>query len=421
MGRRIRPKTRPKPADQDASEKGGSKKRIKIRMGRATSDPFHAALLQAKAKAEKEAKVLIKAAGGKGYKSGVTKQKKLEKKKRDELNAALDRSEDREQMLKDRLTRVDICLSLLCEENEDHIVLLNSKGLRMGCFGPPQNESYKLLWDQGAATMSGTANENGSVEYETEEAETDITSSKRHRLHPGHKIAIQDMWDIWAAAGRNKKDVDPMQGMRGAWYWNERRYSSKSSAMNAWRRHMRSKRVEVEENTVVQTRVERDENGVDRSVAEVDSENAVFTAEDPDDDDFDESPLPFMAEHDFDEGDLRHGRNIRNRLNRFFRNHEEPSLSWWMRHRDTNIETIEQAQAVDGLRTSPFMRVLMSFTVPVEHWDDDNWEAFRQSYNHYLEVKTNRGARVAGEPTRRRRGRRATRGSTNRGYNRSNY
>ena len=177
MARRIRPKVREKPKPEKVGEAHTT--RIKIRRGRASSDPFEQALLKAKELAEKDGKKRAKDAGFKGFKSGVKKGKADAKAKLDNLNRAMDALELREQLSKDRLGHVERCISLWVNEadRDDRLLQLNAKGLRLGNVGPAQNERYKLLWDTDRASMSHT------VAVETTETEAEIVSSSRHRLH----------------------------------------------------------------------------------------------------------------------------------------------------------------------------------------------------------------------------------------------
>ena len=66
----------------------------------------------------------------------------------------------------------------------------------------------------------------------------------------------------------------------------------------------------------------------------------------------------FVA-HDFTPEELHNGRMLRNRLNGFFRNHEEQSTRWWTQHYTRNMDRIQAAQQMEGsyhknLKKMPF-------------------------------------------------------------------
>lgn len=395
MSRRIRPKIRPKPS----SVKAEGKNRIKIRRGR-DSDAMEQAI-------QKAAKELSKHASFKAFKSGVKSGKGSMQKKvgvlETELNNTRSRlasSESVGMVLSGRIRVLEKALSAMVD-NDDAFGTRVLTGLqaqhvlmRMRAEETVQaTNKWILVWDDSAVTRD-------------EDGVDRVTSTfTRHRLHPGRKIPIREMHPIWDALPLNEvPDVDPMQGMRNAWYYNRRRYSSHGAAMNAWRRHMHRR---MEGNTIPEgvpstyippahEQLDEDiplaeERGEDRNPA------------------FDDIYREINAEEDLDNEERERRRNnMRNRLNGLLRSHNVDRVSYWTREYSWNMNTIEDIARED---MNPHQRVYSHFAVPLEDWDDDNWAAFRQDISYYLETNRNgrprraRRARVS-ERSRQRRARR---------------
>jgi hypothetical protein len=282
---------------------------------------------------------------------------------------------------------------------------LNNAGVRMMSsdeFGMLATNKWKFVWPGPNDPESVVRDDDGVDRVAS------TSTMQRHRLHPGHRIPIRDMWPIWEAVQRTERpDIDPIQGMRGTWYWNTRRYSTHSSAMNAWRRHMHNKQEAQAErearNRLMPEPEPEDEDAfgeviADSDAAYADEDNPIYTP-------------TTSAERE------RLTRNWRNRINAFLRSCELESCRYWTRHYSERAAVIEAT--LHGL-LSAFNRVCANFAVPLHDWDEENWAAFRQDVNYFLEVRQNQSPHEAGEPRPRRRGRRAvTRNSS--GYNRENY
>ena len=414
MGRRIRPKTRPKTVHEDET----GRKRIKIRRGRAGSE-FEAIVEAAKKEAAKDANFK----GFKtGKKAGVNSERKKTEKVQQQLTATLERLErhDVEALkLSTRLRIVEKALSSIVHTVTDNnfdtrlLLNLNSAGVRMASadeHGILATNKWKFVWGDGTEVVR----DDDGVDRVT-------STMQRHRLHPGRKIAIREMWPIWDSVPNvERPDIDPMQGMRGAWYYDTRRYSTHSSAMNAWRRHMHNKQTAQAErlarNRLMPEAEYEESDDVDEMIADSD---AAYVDED----------TPEYREIAGADAERR-TRNMRNRINGFFRSCELESCSYWTRHYSDRQEVIDN-EAYNDLNA--FNRVCAHFAVPLYDWDNDNWAQFRSDVNYYLEVTQNGGAVMAGAPsTRRRRSRHRAVDRTydnvndrNRrrrgGYNRSNY
>lgn len=387
MARRVRPKTRPRPSAVDESQN----KRIKIRMRRDSSDSIESLILQARKEAAKEANF-------KGFKAGVKSGTSKQKKKTEEVSAQLVEQREKAAMLEGRLYAVERVLTECIIEKPEVVTLLAAKGLRMSDTGTDFTARWVFQWDTVVRDMDGVDR---------------VTSAlQRHRLHPGARIPVREMWDLWNALTVNERpDLDPMQGTRGAWYYNERRYSTHSSAMNAWRRHMHNKYLNSEPHTIPEPGTPHNNPRVPGAI---EPDEAVEYRDE------DEFGTPFATGTD-PANVSRRRNNMRNRINRVLRSHELNPVSYWTRHYTDNQGVIDTEAYTD---LSPFNRVCSWFAVPLEEWDDVSWTEFRQDISYYLEVLQNSGETAAGTPsTRRRSGRRreSTRYRAARGYNRDNY
>lgn len=395
MGRRIRPKTRPRPASNDESQPG----RIKIRMRRESSDTLEQMINAARKEAAKEANF-------KGFKSGKKVGIKAQEKKTEQvtkdmaaLRETLNRRDTDALALSTRLRIVEKALSSIVHTVKDNnfdtrlLLNLNSAGVRMMSsdeFGMLATNKWKFVWGD-------------AVVRDEDGVDRTMSTMQRHRLHPGHRIPIREMWPIWNAVSVNERpDIDPIQGMRGAWYWNARRYSTHSSAMNAWRRHMHNK----QEAQTISTpeMVSRDVDSPHQLDYVVEEEDAAYVDED----------TPEYREIAGADAERR-TRNMRNRINGFMRSCELESCGYWTRHYTNNQNVIDSESFGD---LNAFNRVCSNFAVPLYDWDEDNWEGFRANVNYFLEVRQHSGWIAAGEPRRRRRARRAV---VRQGYNRDNY
>ena len=272
---------------------------------------------------------------------------------------------------------------------------LNDAGVRLASadeHGLLATNKWRFSWDESSVLRD-------------EDGVDRVTSvMHRHRLHPGVKIPIREMWPIWNAVSTSERpDIDPIQGMRGAWYWNARRYSTHSSAMNAWRRHMHNQQTEREERAALDSLMPEPEFE-DEDAAYVDEDAPAYV---------DGATREFMpmgsAERE------RRTRNMRNRINGFMRSCELESCGYWTRHYSNNLDVIDSESFGD---LNAFNRVCSNFAIPLHDWNEDNWEGFRSNVNYFLEVRQHSGWIAAGEPRRRRRARRSV---TRQGYNRSNY
>jgi len=235
-------------------------------------------------------------------------------------------------------------------------------------------------------------------------------------LHPGRKIPIREMHPIWDALPETEvPNVDPMQGMRNAWYWNRRRYSSHGAAMNAWRRHMHQN---VQANTIdpalptsyIPPAHEHHLEDEDELWNEDASSAEVISVERESDNVEEMNPPPLSEGF----ASVRRERNMRNRINTFLRSCNIERCSYWTREYSNHQGSIRTARR-EGNTLTPFLRVCRHFEVPLEHWDGDNWAAFRQDVSFYMETGH------AGRPRRRRRRRASGREINGGGYNRSNY
>lgn len=394
MARRIRLKTRPETVHEDES----GRKRIKIRRGRASSG-FEQIIESAK----KEA---AKAANFKGFKSGKKSGINSERKKTEKVEKDLERENKLTTKLEGRLYMVQQGLSACIKEKPEVALLLSAKGLRMANTGTDFTERWVFLWDEDG------------VVRDVDGVDRVQSSMQRHRLHPGRRIPIREMWPIWDSVNTSERpDIDPMQGMRGAWYYDTRRYSTHSSAMNAWRRHMHQKQTAQVEREA-RNRLMPEPEFEEEEPEELLNPNAAYVDED----------TPEYREIAGADAERR-TRNWRNRINGFLRSCELESCRYWTKHYFNRQDVIDN-EAYNDLNA--FNRVCAHFAVPLYDWDDDNWTQFRGDVNYYLEVTQNGGAVMAGAPSTRRRrsGRSAvTRDETNArrrerysgGYNRSNY
>jgi len=376
------------------------RKRIKIRRGRASSG-FEAIIEAAK----KEA---AKVANFKGFKSGKKSGIKAQEKKTEKVEKELAHTRDRLERhdveaikLSTRLRIVEKALSRIVHTVKDNnfhtrlLLNLNDAGVRMAQqseHATLATNKWKFVWGDG------------DVMRDDDGVDRVASTMQRHRLHPGRKVPIREMWPIWESVARTERpDIDPIQGMRGAWYWNARRYSTHSSAMNAWRRHMHNKQTAEQERAALDALMPgpEDEDAfgeVVEDVPYVDSDTPEYTE---------------IAGADAE----RRTRNMRNRINGFLRSCELQSCSYWTRYYSERLDIIDGEEHTD---LSPFNRVCAHFVVPLYDWDDDNWNSFAMDVNYYLEVVQNNGHAAADSPStrRRRRGRSAV---TRQGYNRSNY
>ena len=440
MGRRIRPKTRPRPASK--GETPGT--RIKIRLRRESSDTLEQMISVAKKEAAKEANF-------KGFKSGKKSGMMQEKKKTDKVMRDLESTRERLRRhdveattLSARVRTIEKVLSEMAHTftennfNTRLLLKLNDSGVPMRSsdeHGLLATNKWKFAW--GSAT---------GVLRDEDGVDRTMSSMQRHRLHPGHRIPIRDMWPIWNAVSTSERpDIDPIQGMRGAWYYDTRRYSTHSSAMNAWRRHMHNKQTaqaEREARNALMPEPEFEEEQTEEAYMpapeqlsdDVDEMNADNDARYTDEDAFGEviadSDAAYVDEDTPEYREIvgadteRRTRNWRNRINAFLRSCELSSCRYWTTYYADSQEIIDNEAHND---LNAFNRVCSHFAVPLHDWDDDNWDRFRQDVNYYLEVIQNNGNIAAGDPSirRRRRGRRSvTRDDSRtrpRGYQRSNY
>lgn len=417
MARRIRPKTRPKSTREE-----GPKKRIKIRRGR--DDQGLEALVK---KASKEAS---KEAGFKGFKSGVksgTKkgQKKVEALEKELTNARerLATSENVGMVLSSRLRTVEKALSGMIAEIKDHNfdtrVLLNLNNSHV----PMRQSSDHARLSTHKWVFNWPGNEVARDEDGVDRTISDQSFS-RHRLHPGRKIPIREMHPIWDAVAANEvPDVDPMQGMRGVWYWNRRRYSSHSAAMNAWRRHMHQR---VQGNDIP---AGTPSSYIPRAheVDEDDDIDHIYQEQPEEDSDDWSDATPIMEDEDLMGADpeildrMRRRVNIRGRCNALLRGNQMPSCRYWEQLYAENMPAIDSAR--DHHALSPLCRVASHFMQPYEDWDNENYAMFCRSVSHYLE-RTTGAIRLRDSNRMQGRGRTRRRASGREydgGYNRSNY
>jgi hypothetical protein len=387
-------------------------------MRRESSDTIEALLNAAKKEAAKEANF-------RGFKSGKKSGISSEKKKTDKVMRDLESTRERLRRhdieattLSARVRAIEKVLSEMAHTftennfNTRLLLKLNDSGVPMRSsdeHGILATNKWKFAWNDA----SGVVRDEDGVDRSQ-------ATMQRHILHPGRRIPIREMWPIWEAVHRSERpDIDPMQGMRGTWYYNTRRYSTHSSAMNAWRRHMHNQQTtqlesaarnalmpepEFEEEQTEEVYMPAPEELSDPNAAYADEESPIYTP-------------TTSAERE------RLTRNWRNRINSFLRSCELESCRYWTKHYLQRAAVIEADN-----NPTPFNRVCASFTVPLYDWDEGNWNAFRLSVNYYLEVRQNSSPHEAGEPRPRRRGRRAvtrneSRNSRTRslGYNRSNY
>lgn len=221
------------------------------------------------------------------------------------------------------------------------------------------------------------------------------TTMQRHRLHPGHRIRVADMHVIWESVPNTElPTIDPIQGIRGAWYWNMRRYSSHSSAMNAWRRVMHN-RAEMNVPHTLDSDIEEESDDVDemRVREHVSPHQLDHTVLEPTEDDLEEADsAPTLFYEDADdfanrgEGNAVWARSMRNRLNILLRDHGLRSCSFWERSYRLHIAHIE-----DRNDLSAWGEVAASFEVPLYDWDGESYNAFCAAVSTYLE-ETQSGA-----------------------------
>lgn len=439
MTRRIRPKSRPKSSETDE----GTKKRIKIRRGPASTDPLQVLIKAATKEAQKEA-------GFKGFKSGVKSGTKKAQKKVEKLEKELTATQQRLTAAENnngvsflRLRTVEKALSRMVAEIKDNnfdtrlLLNLNDSGVPMRQVG----EHAKLSVHKWCFAWVGN-----EVLRDTDGVDRRMPSQggfARHRLHPTHKIPIREMHPIWdSVSNAEVPDIDPMQGMRGTWYWNRRRYSSHSAAMNAWRRHMHNRvggndipaeypdsfiprAVETDEDAPMETvsRAIVSPHQLEDEVLEDEDDNMdhIYQEQPEEDSDDWEEDIPHMAADPEILDRMRRRTNIRGRCNALLRGNQLPSCRYWEQLYAENMPAIDSAR--DHHALSPLCRIASHFMQPYEDWDNDNYDMFCRSVSNYIERTT--GAIRLRDSNRmqgvRRTRRRASGREYSGGYNRSNY
>ncbi len=390
MARRIRPKVRDKP--KPVRDKKG---RIKIRMRRESSDLLQLALASAQKEARKEA-------GFKGFKSGVKSATNKAKKAKETLLREIDRERELHRLATARadiLTRaIERCVMaghVSCDQfAQNGVTLERYKNRRENMY------RWRVTWD------TDTPATNAAVVRDVDGVDRVQTVMQRHRLHPGTRIRVADMAVIWASVtDAERPTIDPMQGMRGTWYWNARRYSSHSSAMNAWRRVMHNRA-----NALVPGMTDEELEFVESSVErqrEVDQNRMAGVPDEPTEDDLEEAdsaPTAFADEdedeeypHEFPVARTRNmhaeSSRVRNRVNLFLRSVSMRSCSYWERNHRQYVAPImarnDQAGRQDETGLSAWGHVCAAFAVPLRHWDEESFQSFCARASEYLEQTQN--------------------------------
>lgn len=365
MARRIRPKVRdhPKPV---RDQKG----RIKIRMRRESSDLLQLALKAAQKQAAKEA-------GFKGFKSGVKSATNKAKKAKEVMLRELERERVEHRHTMARVDILTTAVERVVMAGHTSTDVFASHGVYLERFKNRRENMYRwrVVWDSNApAAQSEVRRDSDGVDRVT-------TTMQRHRLHPGARIRVADMSVIWASVSdQERPTIDPMQGMRGTWYYNARRYSSHSSAMNSWRRfmHERATPDNADFMTPATLRDDDDDGTNDPGYTEDGMEPTEMTEDELEEEDC--APEPMTRNRHAD------SMRVRNRLNMICRNIGVRSCSFWERTCHLNLTPV-RARAHAGL--SPYLQVAAHFDMPLHDWDEDNVQSFIASVNNYLEQTQN--------------------------------